>query len=64
MQHNTIKRVTNKQKQIINQILEDGVSAYWYNDEVWMDTAVKFDVTEDEVRDCVNYVEAKFFFAV
>ena len=59
----TIKRVTNLQKRIINQILEDGLTAYWYNDEVWTDTADKFDVTEDEVRACLNYVQDKLMFA-
>jgi len=57
----TIKRVTNKQKKIINHILEMGVYAFHFG-EAYDDTAYLFDVTEDEVRTCVNYVEAKFFF--
>lgn len=60
---NTIKRVTNVQKRIINHILEKGLTAYWYNPEVMTDTAIQFDVTEDEVRVCVYYVQDKFMFA-
>jgi hypothetical protein len=57
-----IKRVTNLQKKIINQILEDGLSAYWYDHDLRDDRAIRFNVTEADIMACVEYVEDKFKF--
>ena len=58
-----IKRVTNRQKEIINQILADGLDAY-YDQDVVNDRAIEFCVTEDDIIACVEYVENKFRFRV
>jgi hypothetical protein len=57
-----IKRVTNLQKKIINQILEDGLNAYWYDTDLRNDRAIQFCVTEVDIMACVEYVEDKFKF--
>jgi len=60
---NKIKRVTKLHKKIINQILEDGLSDYWYNDTgIVEDRAIRFGVTEEDIRACIKYVEERFCF--
>lgn len=59
---NKIKRVTNLQKKIINQILEDGLTAYYYDNDLVEDRAYKFCVTTEDIEACVEYVEEKFKF--
>tara|TARA_R110002012_G_scaffold307065_3_gene512334 strand:+ start:254 stop:445 length:192 start_codon:yes stop_codon:yes gene_type:complete len=57
-----IIRVTKLQKEIINQILEDGLNAYYYDQDFVDDRAFKFSVDEYVIRMCIEYVEDKFKF--
>ena len=57
-----IKRVTNLQKQIINQIIEDGTNSYYYDNDLVQDRALKFNVLEQDIMACVEYVITKFTF--
>ncbi len=59
----TIKRVTNRQKKIINRILKHGLERYYYDD--FDDTrklANEFDVSVEVVEACIEYIESKFLF--
>jgi GTPase Era involved in 16S rRNA processing len=57
-----IRRVTKLQKQIINQILDDGLNAYYYDSDLMYDRAIQFCVTEVDIEACLAYVEEKFKF--
>jgi len=58
----SIRRVTNLQKQIINQIIEDGTNAYCYDECLVEDRAHKYNVVREDIMACVEYVISKFTF--
>lgn len=57
-----IKRVTNKQKKIINHILEHGLNSCYYDNDFVEDMEYSFKTSREEIEACVEYVEDKFKF--